>query len=148
MRSVVAGVLISGRRVLLVHRHPARRWYPDVWDLPGGHVEPGESEPRALVRELREELGIAVAEADLDPVTRLTGGSGESLVHLGIWRVAAWTGEVRNLSPDEHDRLGWHTADDLRALPLAATEYLPLLQPVLAEAERVPRRPDGRPERR
>ena len=36
---VVAGVLIRDGHVLLCHRSPAREWYPDVWDLPGGHVE-------------------------------------------------------------------------------------------------------------
>ena len=39
---LVAGVLVRGAEVLLGHRSPHRRWYPDVWDLPGGHVEPGE----------------------------------------------------------------------------------------------------------
>ena len=33
----------SDGRVLMVHRHPDRRWYPDCWDLIGGHIEPGES---------------------------------------------------------------------------------------------------------
>jgi 8-oxo-dGTP diphosphatase len=39
---IVAAFLRDGNRVLLCHRSAARRWYPDVWDLPGGHVEDGE----------------------------------------------------------------------------------------------------------
>nr|WP_231918584.1 NUDIX domain-containing protein [Microlunatus sagamiharensis] len=35
---------------MLGHRHPARRWYPDCWDLFGGHVEPGESPEQAARR--------------------------------------------------------------------------------------------------
>jgi 8-oxo-dGTP pyrophosphatase MutT (NUDIX family) len=42
---------------LLVHRTPARRWCPDWWDLPGGHVEEGESAETALTRE-QEERGV------------------------------------------------------------------------------------------
>jgi hypothetical protein len=46
--------------VLMCHRHPAREWIPDVWDFPGGHVEPDETPQQALVRELDEELGVTI----------------------------------------------------------------------------------------
>jgi 8-oxo-dGTP diphosphatase len=60
---IVTALLRDADRILLCHRSPRRRWYPDVWDLPGGHVEPGEMPGAALARELREELGIAIAIA-------------------------------------------------------------------------------------
>jgi 8-oxo-dGTP diphosphatase len=44
MHIVVCGALVENGAVLLVHRSPTRRAYPDLWDLPGGHVEAGESE--------------------------------------------------------------------------------------------------------
>ena len=53
---VVCGALVENGAVLLVHRSPTRRAYPDLWDLPGGHVEAGESELKALAREMDEEL--------------------------------------------------------------------------------------------
>jgi hypothetical protein len=58
----VAAVLRRGKRVLLCHRSPAREYFPDVWDLPGGHVEAGENAGMALARELDEELGIRVED--------------------------------------------------------------------------------------
>lgn len=64
MHHVVAAALVRSGEVLLTHRSPSRQWYPDVWDLPGGHVEDGESELQALGREVREELGVHVAEHD------------------------------------------------------------------------------------
>ncbi len=50
------------------HRSPERRWFPDVWDLPGGHVEPGEDERTALRRELREEVGVEALA--IEPLAR------------------------------------------------------------------------------
>ncbi len=53
---VVAAVIRRGD-ALLVTRRPDRPGHPGQWEFPGGKVEPGEGEPDALRRELREELG-------------------------------------------------------------------------------------------
>ena len=65
---IVAAVLREGDRVLLCHRSAGRRWYPDVWDLPGGHVDEGEDPKESLVRELRDELGITAPEPSSPPM--------------------------------------------------------------------------------
>jgi len=65
---IVTAVLRDGDRLLLCHRSAGRRWYPDVWDLPGGHVEEGEDPKESLVRELREELGITASEPSSPPM--------------------------------------------------------------------------------
>jgi 8-oxo-dGTP pyrophosphatase MutT (NUDIX family) len=57
---LVGAILISDHRVLLCHRSHDRAWFPDVWDLPGGHVQLSESAAEALARELEEELGIQI----------------------------------------------------------------------------------------
>ena len=64
---VVAAILLRGDQVLLCHRSPTRRWYPNVWDFPGGHVEEGESAVAALRREILEEIGIDVGAAPGEP---------------------------------------------------------------------------------
>ena len=51
-----AGALIRDGKVLLVKRAPWMRFYPDVWDLFGGHIEGEESAEDALRREAMEEL--------------------------------------------------------------------------------------------
>ena len=58
---VVAGLVIGeGDRVLITQRR-ADQALPLQWEFPGGKVEPGEAPVDALVRELREELGVTVA---------------------------------------------------------------------------------------
>ncbi|MEJ2864212.1 NUDIX domain-containing protein [Actinomycetospora flava] len=118
---MAAGVLVRDGRVLLGLRRADRASYPGVWDLPGGHVEPGEA-PRATARrELREELGI---DAELEaPWRRLV----DDEVELSLWLVRHWDGEIRNAAGHEHERLGRFTAEELRTLDLAHPSYLALL---------------------
>lgn len=54
---VVAAVITRGEEILVSLRHP-KRSRPSQWEFPGGKLEKGESERQALVREIREELGV------------------------------------------------------------------------------------------
>lgn len=55
---VVAAVVIQSDRVLMCQRHDGDH-LPFMWEFPGGKIEPGETPRAALLRELREELGVA-----------------------------------------------------------------------------------------
>ena len=125
--SVVAGALVEGCQVLLCQRCPGRRWYPDVWDLPGGHVELGETPTEALERELHEELGVLVYSLPPGPLMRLRTVD----VEMGIWLVRSWKGTPANLAPEEHDTIAWFTAEELTALELAHPAYLDLFRGML-----------------
>lgn len=63
---VVAAVIERDGRLLVSLRHP-RGSRPGQWEFPGGKIERGESEPEALVREIREELGCA---CEVGPLVR------------------------------------------------------------------------------
>jgi 8-oxo-dGTP pyrophosphatase MutT (NUDIX family) len=126
---IVTALLRDGDRVLLCHRSPRRRWYPDVWDLPGGHVEPGELPGAALARELREELGIDIA-APSDPPVHVVNAD---TFNMQIWLIEAWTGSPVNVAPDEHDAIAWFPKDVLGELSLAHDSYLPMFGRILAE---------------
>ena len=120
---VVCAALVRDGRVLLGHRSPSRRWYPAVWDLPGGHVNDGETPAAALVREVREELGVRIEASSGPPDAVLTADG----LHLSAWVIRTWDGEVVNAAPEEHDELRWVDAAGLDALPLAHPGYRDLL---------------------
>ncbi|WP_328291584.1 NUDIX domain-containing protein [Kineococcus sp. NBC_00420] len=136
VHTVAVGILVHDSRVLLALRSADCRAYPATWALPGGHIEPGESETQALRRELHEELGIDVLDLDLDdePTSRLhfTHGAPGTELHLSTWRVRTWSGRPSNQCPAEHDRLAWFSADELDQVPWAHPEHRPMLSDVLS----------------
>ena len=125
---IVAAFLRDGNRVLLCHRSPQRRWYPDVWDLPGGHVEPGELPGAALARELHEELGIDVAVPAGPPMRQIHADAFD----MQIWLIESWTGTPVNVALDEHDAIAWFQEDELGELRLAHDSYLAMFTEALA----------------
>ena len=114
MPQVVVGALVHEGQVLLAHRSPHKRAYPDIWDLPGGVVEAGESELDALVRELREELGVQVATASASHLCRVTLRAADEAAVLSAWLVREWSGTPANVAPEEHTDIGWF---DVAGLP-------------------------------
>jgi 8-oxo-dGTP diphosphatase len=107
VHEVVVGALLREGRVLLVHRRPDKRARPDVWDLPGGLMENGESELDALTRELHEELGVRIVTGTASHLCRLTAGPAEAPALLSAWLVRDWHGTPANVAPEEHDDIGW-----------------------------------------
>ncbi len=126
---IVTAFLRDGNRVLLGHRCAHRTNYPDVWDLPGGHVEPGELPGASLVRELREELGIDIAPPVSPPMHEIRTDA----FHMQIWLMDTWTGTPANVAPDEHDAIAWFAAEELGGLRLAHDSYLEMFTTALAE---------------
>jgi 8-oxo-dGTP pyrophosphatase MutT (NUDIX family) len=124
---IVAALLRDGNRVLLCHRSPERRWYPDVWDLPGGHIEPGELPGAALARELREELGIDVAPPAVPPMREIHADTFD----MRIWLIETWTGSPTNVAPEEHDAIAWFEEKEFGKLRLAHDSYLAMFTQAL-----------------
>jgi 8-oxo-dGTP diphosphatase len=128
---VVAVILLRAGQVLLCHRSPERRWYPDVWDFPGGHVEPGERPEDALRREVAEELGVGLEGVEGGPVLhRVDPQAG---LDLTVWVSRRWQGSITNLQPEEHDAIGWFEKVQLSRLAFAHPSYPGLLRDLLSD---------------
>jgi 8-oxo-dGTP diphosphatase len=92
---VVAAALYDEAGRILIAQRPAGKHMAGRWEFPGGKVARGEDEGAALVRELREELGIEVTSAE--PGMRLVHSYADREVELSLWIVARYLGEPRPL---------------------------------------------------
>jgi 8-oxo-dGTP diphosphatase len=92
-----------------------------AWEFPGGKLVAGETRLGALKRELEEELGIDVVNAE--PLLELVHDYPEKRVHLDVWRVLDYRGEP---TPRERQRLEWVELEALAALPLLEAD-LPIV---------------------
>jgi 8-oxo-dGTP diphosphatase len=105
---VVAGALITGNTLLVAQRERPPE-LSGLWELPGGKVAQGESDADALVRELDEELGVAVTVG-----ARL--GADVALGADTTLRAFLVTQTGGSVQARDHRALRWVTADELDAL--------------------------------
>jgi len=118
---VAAAVLQREDGSFLLAQRPAGKIWAGYWEFPGGKIEPGETPHHALLRELHEELGIAV-ETAYPWVTRVFAYP-HSTVRLNFFRVTAWNGDMH---PHEGQHFSWQHLPDITVSPV-----LPANDPVL-----------------
>ena len=106
---VVAAALCDAHGRVLIARRPPLKHMAGRWEFPGGKVDAAESEEQALVRELREELGVEVHRAQF--CMRLTHAYPDRSVELSFWVVRDFTGEPRGL---DGQQLKWVPAAQLK----------------------------------
>ena len=123
---VMAGVMLDEQgRVLLAQRPPGKH-LAGLWEFPGGKLEEGESPSAGLARELREELGIHLAEAG-EPLIRIPWRYGDHVLLLDAWVLRQWQGQPASL---EGQALQWCEPEvvDLAMLAPADRPILRALQ--------------------
>jgi 8-oxo-dGTP diphosphatase len=121
--TVVAAALIDGGGRALLQRRPPGGPMPGLWEFPGGKTEEGEVPEAALARELEEELGIAVAPADLTAACFASAPLGDRHLLLLLYICRAWAGEPQ---PLHATALRWAWPAEMRALPMPPAD-LPLI---------------------
>ena len=123
---VAAAVMLraAGSEFLLAQR-PEGKVYAGYWEFPGGKVEAGETVREALVRELREELGISVTACS--PWLTRVFTYPHATVRLNFWRVTAWDGEIGITAPLEHSAVDWQKCGEAASV----SPILPANDPIL-----------------
>ncbi len=123
-RKLVVAALVREQGRILMSRRRADQAMPNLWEFPGGKVEPGEHPEAALVREVREELGLEIDVGELLGTGR--DDAGEIAVRLDVYLAALMGGELRLL---EHGDVRWLTPAELDGIDWAEADrpVLPLL---------------------
>ncbi len=114
-------------RVLLAQR-PDGKSMAGLWEFPGGKVEPGETPEAALIRELREELGIDTQASCLAPLTFASHAYEGFHLLMPLFACRRWQGTPQ---AQEGQSLAWVRARDLRDYPMPPAD-LPLV-PILRD---------------
>jgi 8-oxo-dGTP diphosphatase len=128
---VVAGAILRGRRLLAAQR-PAgtSSLIAGKWEMPGGKVDPGETDQQALARELREELaidvsvGVCIGEAEVVQSNRI--------IHLITYLCEITHGEPQAL---EHAELRWLGVGQLESVDWAGgdRQFVPAVRRALSQ---------------
>jgi 8-oxo-dGTP diphosphatase len=112
---VVAAALVDGDGRVLVQQRPIGTSMAGLWEFPGGKIEPGEAAEAALIRELREELGIDSALPEIPGGVFVTTEVGGCPLALLLYICRSWRGEARALHATA---IKWCHLAELAALPM------------------------------
>ena len=86
--------------------------YPNMWDVPGGHVEANESPEKCIIREMKEEMDLDINEFDLFSKIEF-----EDRIEYTFWAMADF--DIGKIELMEGQKLKWFTRDDAKQTPLA-----------------------------
>ena len=116
MINVAAALLFHNGRLLITQRRPDDH-LPNLWEFPGGKIEPGESFQQCLVREIREELGVEISVGEL--FEDLTHTYPEKTVRLCFFRCALMSGNAKAIHVQD---LRWITREELGRFEFPAAD--------------------------
>ena len=124
---VAVAILKSNENTVLTSWRQPHQHQGGLWEFPGGKREPDESMYDALKREVYEELGIEVEEAQ--PFVRIDHDYGDKQVSLDVWMVSAFSGKP---SSREGQPLRWQAIPELKhdEFPAANAAIITALQAV------------------
>lgn len=127
---VVAAVLIDRKKRILVAQRPEGKSMAGLWEFPGGKIEAGEIPEYALMRELREELGIETRPCGMWPIGFASHNYPDFHLVMPVFAIRVWSGDLQS---KEGQAFKWVSISELYALemPEADKPLIPQLEALL-----------------
>ena len=110
----VGALIVCQGKYLIVKRTDTDDFLPGMWEFPGGNVEPTETIPQALVRELKEEIGLDITHENPEPIGFYEEPMGEADRYLQINYRLTFSARPNIVLSAEHVAYDWADADDPR----------------------------------
>lgn len=128
--TVVAAALVKEDRTILLTQRPEGKAMAGLWEFPGGKLEADETPELALVRELKEELGIALQTSDLEPFTFASHSYESFHLLMPLYICRSWDGTPTSR---ENQNMAWVAPQDLASYPMPPADIplIPLFQKAL-----------------
>ncbi|MCZ6720147.1 MAG: 8-oxo-dGTP diphosphatase MutT [Alphaproteobacteria bacterium] len=112
---VAAIALVDPDGRVLLTRRPEGKPMAGLWEFPGGKLDPGETPEEALIRELREELGVDTEESCLAPFTFASHGYERFHLLMPLYLCRVWSGRPE---PKEGQELAWVRPSQMTDYPM------------------------------
>jgi len=127
---VVAVALVDADKRVLLSQRPEGKALAGLWEFPGGKLDPGERPEAALIRELKEELGITVKEPCLAPLTFASHAYPEFHLLMPLYICRRWEGTPQGM---EGQNLAWVRVNEMRTYPMPPADepLIPMLRDLI-----------------
>ena len=116
---VAACALLDTDGRILIARRPEGKPMAGLWEFPGGKIEPGETPEQAVVRELREELGVEPCERCLDPFAFVSHPYEDFHIVMPFFLCRTWDGFPQ---PHEGQEIAWVRKERLNSFDMPAAD--------------------------
>lgn len=109
MIEVVKSIIVINDKFLLLKRSPKEKFFPGLWDFPGGKLKPGEDPVWGVIRETFEETALNIEPGEIVADFSFTNGE---LIHARVFSVKEFTGEV--IISRDHTDFKWLTEEEMK----------------------------------